>query len=121
MIVVIGGIASGKKTWVRSLGYGEEEFSDSPDDPCPVIYNIQDSIFLGATDEDLLEQFAGKEVVICPEVGCGVVPASSEDREWRERVGRLTNKLANKADCVVRVVCGIPMALKGELPTRRGG
>ena len=30
-------------------------------------------------------------------------------------------KLANKADCVVRVVCGIPMALKGELPTRRVG
>ena len=52
--------------------------------------------------------------VVCCEVGCGVVPMSAEEREWRELVGRVCCMLAERARRVVRVWCGIPVLLKGE-------
>ena len=53
-------------------------------------------------------------VILCDEVGCGVVPMDRTDREWRERVGRTCCYLAERAERVIRVYCGIPMVLKGE-------
>ena len=38
-----------------------------------------------------------------------------EDRELREKVGRLNAALAARATCVVRMVCGIPCVIKGQL------
>ncbi|MBR6323078.1 MAG: bifunctional adenosylcobinamide kinase/adenosylcobinamide-phosphate guanylyltransferase, partial [Lachnospiraceae bacterium] len=69
--------------------------------------------------EALLEPLCGKEVVICCEVGSGVIPLAAEDRRFRETTGRLLVQLARRADSVVRIVAGIPMAIKGELPCRR--
>lgn len=112
MILVVGAIASGKKTYVRSLGYAEEDFSNANCEEGPVVYNAQDLVALSESDDELIEQLAVKDVVICTEVGCGVVPQSSEERAWRESVGRLTCELARRADKVVRMVCGIPVVLK---------
>lgn len=69
----------------------------------------------GRSSEDLLALLEGKRVVVCDEVGCGIVPLDPDDRAWRERVGRLCCDLAARADAVVRVVCGIPQMIKGEL------
>ena len=52
-------------------------------------------------------------VILCDEVGCGVVPMDSADRAWRERVGRTCCALAERADKVVRLYCGIPSMIKG--------
>ena len=38
------------------------------------------------------------------------------ERAARERAGRLCCLLAERADTVVRVFCGIPKVIKGELP-----
>ena len=51
-------------------------------------------------------------VVVCDEVGMGVVPFTPEGRQWRESVGAGVCLLASHAVCVTRVVCGIPMRLK---------
>lgn len=51
--------------------------------------------------------------MICNEVGCGLVPVDPAEREARERTGRLCIQLAQKADRVVRVVCGVGTAIKG--------
>ena len=59
-----------------------------------------------------------KEIVICNEVGSGVVPLEADQRIWRDAVGDLSCRLAKRADCVVRMVCGIPQAIKGEVPHR---
>ena len=112
MILVVGAIASGKKTYVRSLGYADDDFANASCEDGPVVFNAQDLVALGESDDELFEQLAAKDVVICTEVGCGMVPQSSEERAWRERVGRLTCELARRADTVVRMVCGIPMVLK---------
>ena len=62
------------------------------------------------------EELARYEVVIATEVGGGVVPVDPEERAAREAAGRLACLLAQRADAVVRVFCGIPVVLKGELP-----
>lgn len=55
-------------------------------------------------------------IILCDEIGCGVVPVDKADRLWREATGRLCCALAGRADHVVRIFCGIPTPLKGELP-----
>jgi len=51
-------------------------------------------------------------VVVCDEVGMGVVPLEAEGRLWREAVGAAMCLLAERAERVTRVVCGIPVRLK---------
>ena len=51
-------------------------------------------------------------VIICDELGCGVVPVAAEDREYRERVGRVLCEAAARAQSVERIVCGIAAAIK---------
>ena len=52
-------------------------------------------------------------VITCDEIGCGIVPIDKTDRLWREMSGDACQYLAARAAKVCRVVCGIPMALKG--------
>ena len=44
------------------------------------------------------------------------MPTDPEEREAREAAGRLSCLLAERADTVVRVYCGLPQVLKGQLP-----
>ena len=55
-------------------------------------------------------------IIICDEVGCGVVPVEPAQRARREAVGRLCCRLAERAERVERIFCGLPMVLKGEGP-----
>lgn len=54
-------------------------------------------------------------IVIINEIGCGIVPIEKSDRIWREQVGRAGCMIAEKSDTVVRLICGIPTVIKGEL------
>lgn len=114
MILVVGGQGSGKRDYVRSLGFDDADMSGSPHDG-PVLVDLhlllRDGDFLSdAVFDALLE----KQVVVCNEVGCGVVPMAAEERAWRDRVGRTCARLAVKASRVVRMCCGIPQFLKDE-------
>jgi adenosyl cobinamide kinase/adenosyl cobinamide phosphate guanylyltransferase len=62
----------------------------------------------------LLDSLLAKEVVICNEVGAGIIPASRVERESREATGRLCCQLAQHADRVVRLTAGIPIVIKGD-------
>ena len=120
MILVVGGIASGKRTYLRSLGFKDEEMADGVLDGRPVVVNAQELVHAtdgelggkGPLPEGLVEALAEKQAVACIEVGSGVVPLDRGERAWRERAGRLTCELAQRADHVVRMVCGIPVELK---------
>jgi len=63
----------------------------------------------------LYNELIKKDVVICNEVGSGIIPVDRKTRLGREAVGRLCVLLAKKADAVVRMGCGIPNIIKGEL------
>ncbi len=54
-------------------------------------------------------------IVIINEIGCGIVPLEKSDRIWREQTGRAGSLIAKNSDTVVRLICGIPTAIKGEI------
>ena len=110
MIFVTGTLYAGKKTWVRKqLGLTEVELA-----ACAV-WDVQDLV--PADDlNSLADELAGRRVVIATEIGGGVVPTDPAERERREAAGRLSCLLAERADTVVRVCCGLPQLLKGEWP-----
>lgn len=51
-------------------------------------------------------------IIVTNELGYGIVPMDRFDREYREMTGRVCTCLAQKADEVVRVACGLGMVLK---------
>ena len=51
-------------------------------------------------------------VILCAEVGMGIIPLHREDRVWREMVGRACCAIARQADEVIRLVCGVPQVIK---------
>lgn len=51
-------------------------------------------------------------IVICDELGNGIVPLEKMDRIWREQTGRLTVELAKQAERVERILCGLGQRLK---------
>lgn len=114
MILIVGGRASGKFDYIRELGYSELDIAQGILDQRPVLYGLQELVWQDPTGvEALLPQLLEKQVIACDEVGLGVIPLDAREREYREAVGRLCIKLAQKADQVLRLVCGIPQTLKG--------
>ena len=112
MILVTGGYASGKKTYVRQLGYSDEQLSADPHSDRPVLTDLEELLRHGPLDASLWDIVRAKEVIICCEVGLGVVPLDREERTWRELVGKTCIRLAAEAEQVVRMTCGIPRILK---------
>ena len=116
MILIVGGMAQGKLAFARRE-LGVDAWSDGVIGKEACIYNLHRALRDQPEAEDLLEQWLTEHpdgIVICDEVGCGVVPIAREERAWREAVGRLCCALAKRADTVERIFCGIPMTLKGD-------
>ena len=69
----------------------------------------------GRTKEELLkilEKNENLQLLISDEIGYGLVPIDDFEREYREFHGRVMTELAERADRVERVVCGIPQRIK---------
>ena len=114
MILVIGARASGKRDYVASLGYSPAEIADGVLDDKPVLYNLQNMTMPDPEGApDLFDALMKKEVVVCDEVGSGVIPLEKAQRLGREATGRLCCRLAAEAERVVRLVAGIPTVIKG--------
>lgn len=118
MILIIGGLGAGKRRFAAAhYHYNEEEMSPNPADACPVLYDLQDwACSRPESPEELAALLGDKELIICNEIGCGLIPLSREERAAREKTGRLCQLLAVRAETVIRLYCGIPQLLKGALP-----
>ena len=80
MILVIGGRGAGKRSFVTDvLGFSPEQFAENG----PVLYGLEELDPLPP-----LEALLGRAVVVCREVGCGVVPMDRGDRDRRGGGGR---------------------------------
>ena len=69
----------------------------------------------GRTKDELLkilEKNENLQLLISDEIGYGLVPVDDFEREYRELHGRVMTELAERADCVERVVCGVPQRIK---------
>ncbi len=117
MVLIIGAYGAGKTEYVRSLGYPDAALGEAVDDGKPVLLHLEALVRQCPDGADALaDTLCKKEIVVCREVGSGVIPLKKEDRTYRDAVGRLCVRLAKEAASVVRVVAGIPVAIKGELP-----
>ena len=112
MLLVIGGIASGKRSFVQSRGFDDTQMSDRLSSAAPVLLDLEELLRDGPIEGSSWDALMTKKVVVCCEVGLGVVPLDADERAWRERVGRVCTRLAAESDEVVRMVCGIPVKLK---------
>ena len=102
MIFITGPLYSGKREYARLLlGCTREELAQR------AVWGVQE-LAAGCGDLAALAQQLARN-----EVGGGVVPVDKNERAAREAAGRLGCLLAQRADAVVRVFCGIPVYLKG--------
>ncbi len=62
----------------------------------------------------VLPTLATPVILVSNEVGWGIVPANLLARRFRDEAGLLHQELAQLADQVALVVCGLPVVLKGE-------
>ncbi len=60
---------------------------------------------------DELRSFSRDLVLVTNEIGLGLVPESRQARMYRDRAGRLNQRLAEIADRVFLVISGIPVPL----------
>lgn len=111
MIFIIGPLCGGKRAAAMEILHCDEQELARR-----AVWDVQE---LAAKSNDLLtlaEELARYEAVIATETGCGVVPVDPEERAAREAAGRLSCLLAQRAEAVVRVFCGIPVVIRGALP-----
>ena len=130
MKLVIGGTAQGKleyvllkydlqknMVWDGSLPNSTEDIEYEEK---PVIINhfhlwIKNRMISGGCPEDEIMSFLdGNEdcIIICDEIGNGIVPIEPFEREYRERVGRILVQLAKRAEEVERIICGVGQKIK---------
>ncbi|MCI8661327.1 MAG: hypothetical protein HFG54_13975 [Lachnospiraceae bacterium] len=130
MILIIGGACQGKTALARELsGMGEEQFAccqaDGVTDGVTAALGkrfltgfhgwIRQILEAGEDPEEFVRQILREdpELVTMDEVGCGIVPVERLERDYREAVGRAGQLLAQNASQVFRVICGIPVRIKG--------
>ena len=68
----------------------------------------------GKTPQELTGEILDKNrdlIIVCDEIGCGLVPTDAFEREYRESVGRICTELVKYADEVYRVTCGAGVRL----------
>ena len=110
MIYVTGPLFAGKQEVIqKALGFSDADFA------ARAVRDVQELV----PCEDLpalADRLARFEIVIQTEIGGGIVPMDPAEREKREAAGRLGCLLAQRADTVIRVCCGLSQLLKGEWP-----
>lgn len=122
--IIMGGAFQGKTQYATKI-YPGLELTDGFNCPLEEIENCvavnkfhsftRRWLLEGRTKEALLtmlENNRNLQLLISDEIGYGLVPIDDFEREYREFHGRVMTELAEKADCVERVVCGIPQRIK---------
>ena len=117
MDLIIGGYKQGKRAYV------EERYADTDVEVLDDLHLwIQKQMKSGVCAKscakeilhrnDLAVQKGKTLVVICDEVGNGLVPMEQDERTYRDMVGQVLILLAREAKGVTRVICGIGQKIK---------
>ena len=139
MKLIIGGLAQGKLHYVLQKeeneqciifdgvlpeeGQIQEARKEAGSEEKTLIINhfhhvVKQELAENRTPEELevdVMEFVEKHpevILICDEIGNGIVPVDAFERTYREQTGRILIRLAQKADEVVRVLCGIGQRIK---------
>lgn len=121
MILIVGGINQGRLGFVlKHFGLDKTDVFDCSKENFTgktekkVIYNIDELIKTVDFDSFLClyRDVLCDKIIITAETGCGLVPVDKAERELREKNGRANCALAENAQSVYRVVCGIGQRIK---------
>lgn len=127
MNLVIGGYAQGKLQYVLQKYQLEENVvwdAALPDEKEMlseiIVVNhlhqwVRSRLLDGGCPEEEVQSFVnrcGDCIIICDEIGNGIVPMEAFERKYRERTGRMLIQLAREAEEVERVICGIGQRIK---------
>lgn len=125
-ILIVGGACQGKREYAqKAFGLNEREIlpwneeREAASCIADLHLRVRACLEKGLTQQEVLEKllpFCQGKIVLCDDIFCGVVPLDALERQWREVTGRLLCLLAQEADTVIRMQCGLPQAIKGELP-----
>ena len=129
MKLIIGGYAQGKLNYaVTKYNVDEDHVFESALPTSEEAEKLEGTIIVtslhkwirkrikeGGRPEEEISSFVKKNpdcIIICDEIGNGIVPMDPFERVYRERTGRIQVKLAADAEEVERVVCGIAQKIK---------
>lgn len=127
MKLVIGGYAQGKLQYVlQKYQLKEDAIWDAalPDETegqaGMVVINhfhqwVRNSLLDGECPEERVQSFVNRCadcIIISDDIGSGIVPVEAFERQYRERTGRILIQLAQRAEEVERVLCGIGQKIK---------
>ena len=114
MVLIVGGMAQGKLAFAREK-LGVTAWSEGALGPEDCVHGLQQVIRDLPSPREAVAAWLEAHpegVLICDEVGCGVTPLDRGERDWRELVGRICCELAERAQAVYRVRCGLGVRLK---------
>ena len=125
-ILIVGGACQGKREYAqKAFGLNEREIlpwneeREAASCIADLHLRVRACLEKGLTQQEVLEKllpFCQGKSVLCDDIFCGVVPLGALERQWREVTGRRLCRLAQEADSVIRLKCGLPQSIKGELP-----
>ena len=120
MKLILGGAYQGKTDFVRKH-WGHEakpctaaEALTAPAVNCFHLL-VRSLLSSGENPQQFTERLIRQNpnaIIICDEVGLGIIPLDKRDRKWREEVGRCLCLITQKAEYVSRIVAGVEMRLK---------
>ena len=108
MILVIGARGAGKRKYVS------ENFCDTKvlwDFHYVVKDEIKNNTDMACFIDNIIKEYK-EGIIVCDEIGCGIVPANDLEIRWRDECGRCLVEIAKKADSVIRLCCGIAQKIK---------
>ena len=114
MELYIGGFAQGKLEYVKRR-YNENQKTEKL---FVKVIECADLLDEGMEEEKIQTTILSwiksnpDAIVICDELGNGIVPIKKQERIWREQTGRLMIELAKQAERVERILCGLGQRLK---------
>ncbi len=124
MQLIIGGAFQGKKEFAaQTYGLTEKDFffcsGPEIDFSCRCIADLEKFTYACAgAGIDPVEYFRTRRalwqdrILILGDISAGVVPMDAQVRLWREENGRLGRYLAQQAERVSRIFCGLEQRLK---------
>ena len=124
MTFIFGGAFQGKLEYAKSVFNltGEDIFicrEAQIDFSCRCVYGIEEFIrHAMERGMDPIHYFNthkaqwADSILICQDMFCGVVPVEDSVRAWRQETALVMQYLAQEADQVIRVFCGLGQSLK---------
>lgn len=124
MILIFGGAYNGKLGFVKEkYNIKDEEIFFCKDEElnldkkviCGLHIFIKSCVLSGINALDILEKnidILEDKIIICDEIGSGIVPMEKLDRKYREECGRGLQFLTKKATTVSRIFFGLEEILK---------